>query len=75
MGEGLEVERETAGGLGERLRWAQSSPERGAGSPEATNTHTHRHRHISQHLIVKLCLDFSPCLSPYLPTLQIQILL
>lgn len=40
MGEGLEVERETAGGVGERLRWAQCSPERGVGSPEPRNTHT-----------------------------------
>ena len=39
--EGLEEVRETAGGVGERLRWAQPSPERGVGSPEARNTHTH----------------------------------
>ena len=51
-GGGLEVEKETAGGVGKRLRWAQSSPERGVGSPEARNTHTHTHRHISLHLIV-----------------------
>lgn len=33
------VWRETAGGVGERLRWAQSSPERGVGSLENRNTH------------------------------------
>lgn len=33
--------RETAGGVGKRLRWAQSGPERGVGSPEARNTHIH----------------------------------
>lgn len=48
VGEGLEVVRETAGGVGERLRWALSSPEREVGSPEARNTHTH----ISPSLIV-----------------------
>lgn len=40
IGEHLEVVRGTVGGVLERLRWARSSPERGAGSPEARNTQT-----------------------------------
>lgn len=35
--------RRTAGGVGKRLRWAQSGPERGGGSPGAGNTHSHKH--------------------------------
>ena len=44
MGDVLEVERENScKGRGERLRWAQSGPERGVRSPEAGNTYTHTH--------------------------------
>lgn len=39
--------RETAGGVGKRLRWAQSCPERGIGSPR---TRTRTHAHISPRL-------------------------
>lgn len=41
IGGGLKVLRETAGGVGERLRWAQRSLGRVAGSPEDTHTHTY----------------------------------
>lgn len=42
----------TAGGVGERLRWAQSSPGRGVGSPEARNTHSLTHFTASHSLAV-----------------------
>lgn len=62
MGEHLEEVRRTAVGVGERLRWAHSSPEREVGSPEARNTHTDTD---TTHCISKLnCLDFSPHLYP-----------
>ena len=50
MRDALEVERENSwrGGR-ERLRWAQCSPERGVGSPEAWNTLTHTHTHSLTH--------------------------
>lgn len=55
----------TAGGVGERLRWAQSSPERGVGSPEAGNTHSQTHFTAPHSLAVPWFLY--PSFPPYPP--------